>query len=363
MLETDWVASKRLTCATIALSTMVGLASGAFAQATSHQPPTSSTDPEPDPHTPSPAERETARSAMDEGDLLRESGDLQGALARFVAAHEIMRLPTTGLEVARLQVQLGMLVEARQTALEAAHVPESPGERPVLAQARRAASSLAEEIAPRVPSLTMRVVPPDAPYSITVDGVRLSEASRALPFRCNPGEHEIVVEAAGYQTVTQHVVLLESTDRLAQVSLLPSPRRAETVAAARAVQLQQLTPRRDVPASDDRLRGIVALGVGGATLAAGVVAGMASLVETRNAEGECDGTSCPPRAWNQVENANTLANISNVTIPLGLLAIAYGVYEFASAPGALPAERAQAVRSLVLTVQPEGASATWRGAL
>ena len=61
------------------------------------------------------ADRETARSAMQEGRDLRDKGDLKGALQRFKTADDIMHVPTTSLEVARAQVALGLLIEALDT--------------------------------------------------------------------------------------------------------------------------------------------------------------------------------------------------------------------------------------------------------
>src|SRR3954463_8217790 len=66
---------------------------------------------------PSAAQRETARELMDEARRLRERGDLNGALGRFSAADAIMNVPTTTLQVATTQVELGNLIEARESLL------------------------------------------------------------------------------------------------------------------------------------------------------------------------------------------------------------------------------------------------------
>src|SRR5215216_121208 len=58
-------------------------------------------------------DRESARQFLDRGDEQVEKGELEGALASYQAAHELMHVPTTGLEVARLLVKLGKMVEAR----------------------------------------------------------------------------------------------------------------------------------------------------------------------------------------------------------------------------------------------------------
>src|SRR5579884_1405121 len=77
---------------------------------------------------PTAADRETARALMDDGRALREKNDLRGALQRFKAADDIMHVPTTALEVARTQIPLGLLVEARDTIARIRLMPAKPGE-------------------------------------------------------------------------------------------------------------------------------------------------------------------------------------------------------------------------------------------
>src|SRR5271169_6333782 len=72
---------------------------------------------------PSAADRETARTLMQQGRELRAKGDLKEALKRFQAADEIMHVPSTGLEVAKSQVAIGELVEARDTIAAIRRVP------------------------------------------------------------------------------------------------------------------------------------------------------------------------------------------------------------------------------------------------
>ena len=77
---------------------------------------------------PTAADRETARSLMQEARDLRDKGHVQDALKRFKAADDIMHVPTTGLEVARTQASMGMLVEARDTVANIRKLPVgSPG--------------------------------------------------------------------------------------------------------------------------------------------------------------------------------------------------------------------------------------------
>src|SRR5229473_5030248 len=64
---------------------------------------------------PDEASRAAARNFMTEGRARKERNDLKGALESFRSADAIMHVPTTGVEVARAQVDLGDLLEAHET--------------------------------------------------------------------------------------------------------------------------------------------------------------------------------------------------------------------------------------------------------
>src|SRR4051794_38028802 len=73
---------------------------------------------------PTPAEKETARALLDEGDREVEKKHYEAALKAFLAADAIMNVPTTGIELAKTQVLLGQLVEARDSALRVTRLPK-----------------------------------------------------------------------------------------------------------------------------------------------------------------------------------------------------------------------------------------------
>jgi hypothetical protein len=294
---------------------------------------------------------------MDEGDRLREAGDLATALVRYKAAHEIMNVPTTGIEVARAQAELGQLVEARTTAIETANLPVARKEPGVFREARQAAAQLAAALEPRVPSLTTVVTPADVPYVLEIDGVKLPDPARGVPFKTNPGEHVVIVSAPGYEPVREAVTLAESEARTLPVVLVLRPLAPTAVAASTASARDELATD---PASGPRLRGFIALGLGGALLGVGAVTGVLSLSATSDAKAECRNGLCPPSVEQTLDRANTLANVANITVPLGVLGIAYGIYELLTLPSAATAE---STPELGLQLSPRGAHATWRGHL
>jgi len=285
-------------------------------------------------------------------------GDLQGALSRYRAAHRLMRVPTTGLEVARAEAALAHLVEARAMAIDTAHQPASPGEPAIFQEARRAAERLAAELEPRIPSIAIRVNP-EVDYTLTIDGIPLHAEARTLPFRTNPGEHEVAVKARGYVGVTERVTLAESRRETLQISLrAETPVMQPTAAPARVAPSS--SDATDAPAQAARLRGYIALGVGGAVLGAGVVAGVLSWTQTSNLDRECGEQGCPPSAGDRLSRANTLANVANVAVPLGIVALGYGLYELLTHRGG---PQPQAAGGLQLHADAHMAYAGWAGSL
>ena len=286
---------------------------------------------------PSAAERETARSLMDEADALRRSGDLAAALERYRAADQLMHVPTTGLEVARAQAELAQLVEASATALEVANSPPRPNEPAVFAEARQAAQHLADELRARIPALSIRVEPWGTNYQLSFDGVRVPDATHGLPFKLNPGKHHVLVQAVGFQQISEQIELAEAQVLEREFTLMPaaSPPPSLVVAPPPAAVAKAAPVAHRDPGAAARTRGYIALSIGGALFAAGVTTGIVAVAKSNDVKGMCDGDRCPRQVEPELNTANTLANVSNVTLALGLLTVGYGVLELLNAEDAV----------------------------
>jgi hypothetical protein len=285
---------------------------------------------------PSPAERETARSLMDEGERLYAAGDLRAAMARYQSAHAIMHVPTTGLQLARVQAQLQLLVEARAVAMEVVNLPVAAAEPRVFAEARQNAATLANALEPRVPSINVVVFPNGAAYRLTVDGVTLPPEASSAPYRTDPGMHTVSIAADGYAPQSVQVELAESQTRSVSVKLKPLP-----LSAAETSQTLEREPQSTGAVSADhdsagpgRVRGIVGLSVGGAALLLGTVSGVMSLTKTNHLQDSCVDNVCDPAQSSAISSAKTLATVANISIPLGVVGIAYGLYELLTLPRA-----------------------------
>ena len=292
--------------------------------------------------TPTPAERETARSLMLEGDKLRVAGDLKEALSRFQSAHALMGVPTTGLAVAETQAQLGLLVDARSTALEVLSIEAAATEPAVFAAAREKLATLTQSLEKRVCTLRTGVSPESADYKLQIDNVNLPRAARGAPFKTNPGAHIIKVRAPGYREQTRELTLREGAvaelhftlAAEAEVKRAPAQAPPAAVSPGQAAYSYQLDEARQ----SGRTRGLIGLSLGAVSLTAGAVTGWLSWSMTAHELEVCrPDYSCDRSQADALRQANTLGHIANITVPLGIIGIGYGLYELLTLPAAPPA--------------------------
>jgi hypothetical protein len=142
---------------------------------------------------PSAADKETARNLLLSGREKFGKKDFKGAYEAFRAAYDLVKVPTTGLDLARSQEALGMLTEARDTALEVKRMPEQPKEPEIFKTARVEADTLAESVGPRIPAITIKVTGIEAGTDpqVTIDGAKVPASALAFARKMNPGAHAV----------------------------------------------------------------------------------------------------------------------------------------------------------------------------
>lgn len=256
---------------------------------------------------PSAADKETARGLMADGRDKRGKGDHRGALEAFRAAHKIMGVPTTGLEVGREEADVGMLIEARDTLLSVTRIPVKPGEPEPFAKAREEAEKLADAIAPRIPAAKLQVknLPPGATPTVTVDGVDVTAASIGVARKFNPGEHTVTVRAGGREKKTTFS-LNEGETRDVEIdfgdAITAAPTKTTTTDAP------DVSGRRSV--SPLAITGFALVGVG--VIAGGVTGGL-HLSKTASLKERCADGRCGPETHDDYDSARTLGTISTVS--------------------------------------------------
>lgn len=272
---------------------------------------------------PTAAQKETARGLMAEARELREQGDLSGALTRFRAADSIMNVPTTGFEVAATQAQLGQLVEARETLRRVLALAQSPDDPEPFNEARSKARALDQQLSGRIGSLSFQPSGVDeAAFDVSVDGERVPRAVLTLPFRVNPGKHQIVARSRGRE-------LRREVD-VAEAQAVDVPLRFEHDSVPSAVSAPPpegpVAPAApSAPAGEPRSLPTLAYAGGGLALigiAVGSVAGISAISHKNAAKKDCLDGQCPPSTWNDLDSARQMAAVSTVGFVVGALGLA-----------------------------------------
>lgn len=219
-----------------------------------------------------------------EAAALEEQGNDEAALQKALEAEALAgplgELPALTLFSARLHVKTAKLVEAQERYRHIVALDIDKLEAPAKAQwdwratqkrAQAAARKELEELAPRVPLLTVTVTGAEpSALKVSVDGRPFEPAQLDQPVPQNPGKHTITAEAPGMIRTTRDVELKEGGKETVKLALVPVP---------------------EAPASTSRsvpVGAVVAWGVGGVGLVAGVVAGSFVLLERSKAEKVCD---------------------------------------------------------------------------
>jgi hypothetical protein len=324
---------------------------------------------------PSSSQKNMARPLTLQGREKLNAGDATTASKLFQAAHAIMHSPVTGMDVAKAEVALGHLVEARDMALEVTRIPVSPREPNVVKDARSAAVQLAADLAERIPTLVIRVAGPRpalAAASVRVDGTEIQVAASppqseanprkkvetptaaiSSPREVNPGEHTVEVSARGYvnerRAVTleagQSLMVELKLSRLAPVSPPQYPQAGDTVPLApRAVSgaPQEISSN---PASAARLvapapertwqrpLAVAAMGLGVAGLGVGSALGGLAIATNSESNSHCDEQDqCNPRGLDLRRKALGLAHGSTAAVIAGGILASGGLVLFFTAP-------------------------------
>lgn len=288
---------------------------------------------------PTPQEKETARNLMDEGRELRDDKkDLKAALQRFMGADQIMKVPTTGFEVASTQAQLGQLVEARETLARVISSQPKPGEPPQFKEARSKAQALDDSLAGRIATLVVSLNHAPPGVTVMIDGVSFPQSLIGLPARANPGHHVIIANAKTEEG-RQEIDVREGERKEITIDLV-----------SRGVDHEAITPETPVAKETShggggaRTAGFVLLGVGGAALVTGGITGVLTFTTQSDLAQKCPNHICGPESHDELSMANTLGLVSTISfIAGGVLATAGIIMVIVGKPSAAKEEHARVV--------------------
>jgi hypothetical protein len=259
------------------------------------------------------AARITAREIAKAGLAAFDNGQYEEAFAKLAQAYEIVHVPTLRLYMARAAARLGKLIEASELYLQATRLQVTEGDIAGQHQAQIEAADERVALLPRIPKLVVVVTGvPVGAVEVTLDGQRVPPALFQPGQLANPGQHEVVARHGNEQTV-QHLVLAEKELHTCTFAFRPGP------AAAGAAT----TP---TGPSTGRTLGWVGIGVGGAGLLFGGIAGLVAVSKRSSLNaGGCVNNHCYSDQRGDVDSYQTLRILSTVGFTVGVIGGAGGM--------------------------------------
>ena len=263
------------------------------------------------------ADRETAREDMTQGRAARAKGDHEAALAAFKAAHAIMNVPTTGLELGISLMDVGQLLEAREVFLASAKHPETPGEPPKFASARAEAKQLADGLVVRIPAVhvVFAGVPAGQTAKLTIDDRDVPVVGPSVMRKVNPGSHTLVAHV-GDKERKETIDIKEGESRDVTIDFADKP--APIVAPPPP-------PGKVAVESHTSPLVFIGFGVAGAGIIAGSITGLMSMSRASSVRDSCVDGKCPPSTHDDYDSGKTLGNISTVAFIVAGVGAAVGV--------------------------------------
>ncbi|MEZ4306628.1 MAG: hypothetical protein R3F14_01065 [Polyangiaceae bacterium] len=229
------------------------------------------------------AAKKEAVALADKGVEAFRADKYQDAIDAFKKADAKFHVPKFLLYVARAQVKLGKLIDAKATyksIVDEKLAAYAPAE---FFTAQTEAKKELVELENRIPTVRIEVngAPADQAPTVTLDGVTLTSADLGRPLARDPGAHVIVVTAPGRPQITRNVNLREGGSESVilemGVTAPPVPTGSDT-APAPTVTADPTTSATSTAPDTPKSGGlptvtIAAWGVGAAGLVAGAVMG------------------------------------------------------------------------------------------
>jgi len=250
-------------------------------------------------------------------------GKIAAACEKFQASQRLDPATGTLLNLADCDVKEGKTATAWAEFLSAARMARNQGDTGRTEEATRRAKELEPLLSHVVVKITLRV----AALRVTRDDVPVEEASLSSELPIDPGQHVISASAPGYKAWSKTIRVASSGDK--QEVVIPALVKDASPPVLSLSPSSAGAGAPEAPASAPRspMLGYVIGGAGLAAAGIGGFFGLRALSTYKEAERDCPSHAhCSSTITAKYETATTEANISNVTIGVGVVAVAAGAY-------------------------------------
>ena len=277
-------------------------------------------------------QRENAQALYKAGNDARDAGDMKAAANDYKIAYALVPTPVIAVALGKAQVALGRLIEGRQTLLGVVKIPRKPVESALTTRARAEAATLAGEIEPRIPSVTLRITIPSgaAAPAVTIDGEAIPDVGLNAAWKVDPGSHAVVATVQDASTET-HFTVAES--EVKEVILdYPTHTTTTTPTVVEPPKVEPSPPPSTPSAMPSpahppsRAPAIVALGVGGAGAVVTAVFGALALHDRSALDAACSQgkLDCPSSAQSDITALHTNSLASDVGLGVAVAGLGVG---------------------------------------
>jgi hypothetical protein len=287
-----------------------------------------------------PGDPAAAETLFRDGRARSEAGDFTHACPLFAESLRLDYALGTLLNLASCEEHVGSLSRAWGHYAELVERLPPDDERREVARERAA---YLDHVVPRLTIVVSVAAPPDT--RVTCDEIELRGPSLGVALPVDEGEHMIAVDAPGRAT-KRWEVRLGLGDRRVVVVVPGDP-------------VVRVAPPAPAPSTSGvPTAAWIVGGAGVASLAVGTYFGARALAKRSDSDALCTGDVCRDSAGPQAyDDAKTFSRVADVTLGLGLVAVAAASYLFLSSSSR---ERAlQNAAALSVRLGPSGVVGTW----
>jgi hypothetical protein len=272
---------------------------------------------------PEEARREALKLAGEAMDLYT-AGDFAAALDKFGRADKLTPAPTLKLRVARCLDKLDRMNEAAaayRAAIATELAPSAPAQHH---EARKAAIAELADLLKQIPSVTVIVEGTGADRAaVRLDDKPLARSQVGQKHALDPGPHRFEAVVGKRRARAQALLARGKDERV--VLTLPAPEVPDK-------------PPPQVTAEDEgrpfRIAGWSLVGLGGACLSLGSIAGVIVLEREADLVERCPNRQCAPDAHEDAKSFDTWRALSTAGLVIGGVMAATGITLVLVAPGA-----------------------------
>jgi hypothetical protein len=276
------------------------------------------------------AQQAAADALFDSARATMGKGAFAEACEQFRASDKLDPAVGTELNLADCEEKRGHLASAWELFRTVSEKLPENDERAPMARAR------AQALEPRVPKLTLTLADGAPKNSSLRDGdLDLGSAAFGVALPMDPGAHDLVISAPGFEPRTFQVRLAEADTQTVTVSPGAATRDAANPSPTLDRKMAQKTPQN--VGANTRTLGFALAGVGGTAVGVGAVAGLLMLSKKHTVDEECHpDKSCSSAGVDAAHSAHTLQMVSNIGWVVGAAALGAGAYFILSAAPSKP---------------------------